>query len=290
MKLRSGCQCNAEKFKLHAKLKSKKNSQKKQIKNRLTTQTHGQLLNVRVILQRLTPERLYEINQQNLRVNAVNVQLMDRNLTNLDEEDIANALEASLPSIGGSESVEYEPQNVSDSDSDETIFFGPIERPADYQSDSEENDDVQQQQQQRRRNNRKMEGLCARPETLKLDGSLAGNWKKFKTEFEIFMTANECLEKSDVVKIALFKNLIGYEALEVLNSLELTAERAAIYNEVIAAMDAFCKPRKNAVYERHNFYKRVQHEGESFDAFLMDIKRLVKSCDFGSSERERVRC
>lgn len=33
----------------------------------------------------------------------------------------------------------------------------------------------------------------------------------------------------------------------------------------------------------------MQHEGESFDMFLMDIKRLVRSCEFGATENEMLR-
>lgn len=83
--------------------------------------------------------------------------------------------------------------------------------------------------------------------------------------------------------------MLGYEALEVLNSLNLTPEEGANYDNVIGAMSRFCEPRKNTVYERHNFYKRIQHDGESFDSFLMEIKRLAKSCDFGNAENEMIR-
>lgn len=43
------------------------------------------------------------------------------------------------------------------------------------------------------------------------------------------------------------------------------------------------------MYERFVFYQRKQKEGESFDVFHVDIKRLVKNCEFGDKESEMLR-
>lgn len=64
------------------------------------------------------------------------------------------------------------------------------------------------------------------------------------------------------------------------DTFELAAAERAQYALVTKAFEDFCSQRKNTVYERYNFYQRNQKEGESFDAFLMDIKILVKSCEF----------
>lgn len=39
-------------------------------------------------------------------------------------------------------------------------------------------------------------------------------------------------------------------------------------------------PRKNIVYERFVFYTRMQKEGEPFDQFYADIRKLAKNCEF----------
>lgn len=136
--------------------------------------------------------------------------------------------------------------------------------------------------------NRKMDYI-RRVEELKLDGNLCENWRRFKRNYDIFSTAAGIDEKQDKIKINTLLNAVGPEAVEIFDTFELTAQERTSYDRVIAKFEEFCKPRKNTVYERYVFYQRMQHEGESFDVYLMDIKRLVRSCEFGATENEMLR-
>lgn len=148
----------------------------------------------------------------------------------------------------------------------------------------------QQQQQQRAQRRRKMDNICNKPEKLNLqNGNIAENWKRFKRQFENFLIATECNEKAANIKVAMFLNMIGDEAVDVFESFNLAADQQADYNAVITAMQNFCKPRKNTVYERYMFYQRNQNDGEQFDTFLMDIRQLARSCEFGDNENEMLR-
>ena len=42
-------------------------------------------------------------------------------------------------------------------------------------------------------------------------------------------------------------------------------------------------------YERYVFNRRVQDNGETFDAFLADLRRLARTCDFGTLEESIIR-
>lgn len=126
-------------------------------------------------------------------------------------------------------------------------------------------------------------------ESLNLDGNIAENWRKFKQSFEIFTIAAELSEKSEAVRIGVFLNAIGPEAVEVFNSFNLSEENKKKYKEVIKAFDDFCKPKKNEVYESYIFHGRQQAPEEPFDSFLMDLKKLVKTCGFGETEERMVR-
>lgn len=103
------------------------------------------------------------------------------------------------------------------------------------------------------------------------------------------MSAGELTTKTDKIKINTFLNAVGEEAIEVFDTFTLTEEQSNSYDEVIKAFENFCKPKKNTVYERFNFYQRRQKDGEPFDTFLMDIKRLARSCEFGDRENEMLR-
>lgn len=141
-----------------------------------------------------------------------------------------------------------------------------------------------------RTNRKKMTELVERPEKLNTtSGNLAENWKQFRRDLEIYMTATESNDKNAKVKIAIFLNLIGRDALKLFDTFTLTTAQKENYDDVLKSFEDFCKPKKNVVFERFMFISRSQKDGESFDSFLMDIKRLASSCDFGAIESEMIR-
>lgn len=118
---------------------------------------------------------------------------------------------------------------------------------------------------------------------------MAENWKKWKRQFENYLMGMECNDKADPIKVAIFLNLIGDESLEVFESLNVTEDERAVYQTVLTKMEAFCKPKNNVVYERHKFYQKFQKDGEPFDTFLMEIRHLIRTCEFGETENEMLR-
>lgn len=136
---------------------------------------------------------------------------------------------------------------------------------------------------------KKMGDFVRKPDVLQVEGNLSENWRKFKRNFDIYMEASELKEKADPIKVNVFLNIIGSEAVEIYDTLNLDANLQNDYNAVIKAFDDFCKPKTNPVYERFVFSQRVQKEGESFDSFHVDIKRLIKNCAFGDKEKEMLR-
>lgn len=146
---------------------------------------------------------------------------------------------------------------------------------------------------QRRENERKarliMTEFIKRPNVLSFEGNLSENWRCFQRDFGIFMRAAELNAKSDAVRINLFLNAVGQDALEVYESLQLTEAQRENYDMTVAAFEAFCNQRKNTVYERFKFYQRKQKDGEPFDSFHMDLKKLVKNCEFGERQNEALR-
>lgn len=151
----------------------------------------------------------------------------------------------------------------------------------------DESFDEEQPQEERKRY--KMGDLLNKIEKLKMDGNLSENWRRFKRYFNIFMAAGELNDKADVVKINTFLNCIGEEAVEVFDTFTLTDNQIASYDEVIKAFEEFCKPKKNTIYERFMFYQRKQKANEPFDAFLMDLKKLSRNCEFADKEKEMIR-
>ena len=57
-----------------------------------------------------------------------------------------------------------------------------------------------------------------KPDPLSLEGNISENWRRWKQQFEIFMTATGTDDKSDDVKSATLLHFAGSEALEVYNT------------------------------------------------------------------------
>lgn len=163
----------------------------------------------------------------------------------------------------------------------QNIAYGP-ENNSEFEGEEENENQVTQ-------TNIKMSDYLRPVEKLKLEGNMSENWRRFKRNFDIFLNASGIIGKSETTKVNTFLNMIGEDSVEVFDSFKLTAEQCNSYNEVVQAFENFCKPKKNTVYERFMFYQRKQRELEPFDNFLMDIKRLIRSCEFGDKEEEMLR-
>lgn len=57
------------------------------------------------------------------------------------------------------------------------------------------------------------------------------------------------------------------------------------YDEVSQALINHCKPKALVTLGRHKFRARIQNEGESFNDFLADLKKLSKDCGFNDNAR-----
>lgn len=140
-----------------------------------------------------------------------------------------------------------------------------------------------------------MDSFFKRPDELQLEGNLEDNWNRFYRQFVNFLKivkSNKTEEMDGPTKVAMLLNFIGDEANELFETFKLTDVEKNNYDKVVAAYIEYCKPKSNVLFERFKFYQRIQLEGESFDHFYADVKKLTKSCSFGTElenmERDRL--
>ncbi|XP_011688911.1 PREDICTED: uncharacterized protein LOC105450661 [Wasmannia auropunctata] len=129
------------------------------------------------------------------------------------------------------------------------------------------------------------------PRPLDFSGNIAENYKKFKQRINIYMTANGLHQKSDEVKVAIILNTIGEEGIDIFNNFNLSEEDQKKYEAVVKKFDEYLLPKKNIVYERFLFYKRVQEPNESVDNFVKELKKLAQNCEFTDKQdmiRDRI--
>lgn len=108
----------------------------------------------------------------------------------------------------------------------------------------------------------------------------ASEWKFWKTSFEDYLIATGQHEAADKIKLSMLRNIIGTESARIMSTFNVADEELDKYKCTIELIDKYVNPRVNECFERYNFLKRSQKEGESFEHFLTECRHLVKSCNY----------
>lgn len=124
------------------------------------------------------------------------------------------------------------------------------------------------------------------PEKLLLSGNLKENFRKFKQQFMIYLTAAGITGSTEDVKCATLLHVIGPDAIEIFNTFRWDQEGDTEgddkkLDKILSKFEKYCSPKSNLTYERHQFNIRNQNEGESIDSYVTDLKILSKTCEFG---------
>ena len=128
-----------------------------------------------------------------------------------------------------------------------------------------------------------------KPSALSFDGNTSENWRRFKQQFDIYITASGSEQKDDAVKIAILLNFAGEDAIEVFNTFQFAEGDEKKLNKVLEQFEQYCNPRKNVVFERHQFWQITQKDSETVDQFVTRLKNKVKSCEYPSPVDDMVR-
>ena len=78
---------------------------------------------------------------------------------------------------------------------------------------------------------------------------------------------------------------LGEDTEDVLSSTNISRKK---YAEVMAKFDGFFQVRKNVIYERARFNRRVQQADESVEQFITNLYQLAKYCEYGNLRNEMI--
>ena len=132
---------------------------------------------------------------------------------------------------------------------------------------------------------REMERSLPAPTAFNIEATdLNSEWKHWSSAFEIYSIASDLQRKDDLqfreprccIALALQCTHFQHTPWRTQMSLE----------EAKTALNGYFAPKRNVVAERYKFRSRAQKAHGSFDAYLMSLRELVKSCDFGTLEEE----
>jgi hypothetical protein len=127
-----------------------------------------------------------------------------------------------------------------------------------------------------------------KPESLKLTGNVAENYKLFKEEVLVFFEATETTSKPEKVQVARLLNLIGSDGVKIYRTFNVDPKEETV-EIIFKKLEEYCTPKRNEVMEHYKFFMRKQDSSETFDKFYADLRNLIKSCDFGKAEDKLLR-
>ncbi len=120
-------------------------------------------------------------------------------------------------------------------------------------------------------------------------GNMAEEWKSWIQRFEIYFTAIEAGKKAEAVQIAIFLSCIGEDALHVYNTFLFADDERNKMAAVREKFERYFSPRRNVVFERYQFWRLQQQQGENVDAFVIALRLRAKSCEFGDLTDSMIR-
>ena len=124
------------------------------------------------------------------------------------------------------------------------------------------------------------------PDPLVLEGDVSKNYKIFANSFNTYIKTMGF--EDEKTKVALFYSTIGKNARELCKTFDLAPNPTLM--EIMDRFQLFCKSYKNSnVYYAYKFYKRQQHQNETFGAFLQNIYMMADKCNFKCDRETLIR-
>lgn len=90
-------------------------------------------------------------------------------------------------------------------------------------------------------------------------------------------------EKDEDVLVGVLLTLLGRDGVKIYETFVFTdALDAKKIKPVLDNFSDYFEPIKCEVFDRFRFHKRHQQRGEPFDSWLVELRSLVKSCNYGN--------
>ena len=120
----------------------------------------------------------------------------------------------------------------------------------------------------------------------------ANDWETYAARLEQFLDANSIKEEK---KVATLLTLIGGPTYQLLRNLVAPDDpKGKSFDALTKALKTHFSPAPLAIAERYRFHKRDQAPGETVIAYVAELRRMARFCEFGgnldTTLRDRLVC
>ena len=115
------------------------------------------------------------------------------------------------------------------------------------------------------------------------------HWSQWMRRFQQFRVASGLDEQSEEKQVSMLLYSHGKEAEDVLRSTNIEPSGKRSYTKVLEKLDEYFQVRRNVIFERAQFNRRNQLEGESCDQYITELYNLAERCSYGHLMAEMIR-
>ena len=110
---------------------------------------------------------------------------------------------------------------------------------------------------------------------------ISENWKLLKQKWNNYQILTQLDKHRRDYQVSLLLHTFGDDALKTYNGLKFDKpEEERTVTEILDVFESFAIGEVNNTYEHFKFNHRSQKEGESFNLFLSDLRKLVKYSNY----------
>lgn len=120
------------------------------------------------------------------------------------------------------------------------------------------------------------------------DTNKPSTWSNYADRLAFYLEANGITDEAK--KRATLLSVCGSATFAIVKSLLAPVSPAeTTYDEIVTALRNHFSPLPCEIYERFQFQKRLQNEGETISSYIAELRRLSENCNFGETLTTRLR-
>ncbi|GBM57176.1 hypothetical protein AVEN_55066-1 [Araneus ventricosus] len=119
--------------------------------------------------------------------------------------------------------------------------------------------------------------------------STPSNWSKWKMRFERYRIASGLSTKTGNEQVNSLLYIMGDQAEDIFSSFDLSETEQDHFDIVLKKFNDHFVVKKNTIFERTQFNKRVKLDGESVNTFITALYTLAEYCEYGVLHDELIR-